>query len=96
MYVPMLSNAMMRLLTPIIFAAMPTQPSLCAASVSNKSCTIARSAAVAGSAFWDRKNSSLQISRIMGNPPLRISYVAIVAEKWVRLNCIYGGFDEDT
>ena len=20
----------------------------------------------------------------------------IVAEKWVRLNCIYGGFDEDT
>ena len=22
--------------------------------------------------------------------------IVIVAEKWVRLNCIYGGFDEDT
>jgi len=32
----------------------------------------------------------------MGKPPLYVSYVAIVAEKWVRLNCIYGGFDEDT
>ena len=37
----------------------------------------------------------LQISRIMGKPPLRVSYVAIVAEKWVRLNCIYGRFGED-
>lgn len=50
---------------------MPTQPSLCAASVSNKSCAISKSPAVAGPAFWDRKNSSLQISRIMEKPPLR-------------------------
>lgn len=55
MYSPMLSKAIMRLLTPIIFAAMPTQPSLCAVSVSSRSCATPRSAAVAGSAFWDRK-----------------------------------------
>ena len=73
----------------------PTQPSLCAASVSNKSCAIAKSSAVAGSAFWDRKNSSLHISRIMGKPPLRF-FIVIVAEKWERLNCICGSFGEDT
>ena len=41
MYSPSLSKAMMRLLMPIIFAAMPTQPSLWAASVSSRSCAIA-------------------------------------------------------
>ena len=65
MYSPSQSKAMMRLLTPIMFAAMPTQPSLWAISVSRRSCAVLRSSAVAASAFWAKKVSSLQISRIM-------------------------------
>ena len=65
MYSPSFSKAMMRLFTPIMFAAMPTQPSLWAISVSRRSCAVLRSSAVAASAFWARKTSALHISRIM-------------------------------
>ena len=65
MYVPSLSKAMMRLQTPIMLAAMPTQLSLWAVRVSSRSWAVARSSAVAGAAFWARNVSSLQISRII-------------------------------
>lgn len=47
MHVPSLSNTIIRLRTPIIFAAIPTQPSLLAISVSNKFCVTCKSSFVA-------------------------------------------------
>ena len=47
--------------TPIIFAAMPTQPARFACKVSCRSFPTCRSAFVAGSDFWPRKNTSLII-----------------------------------
>ena len=46
------------LATPIIFAAMPTQLSLCAISVSSKSCATCKSSFVASSDFPARKMGS--------------------------------------
>ena len=51
-------KAMMCLRTPIIFAAMPTQLSLCAISVSSKSCATCKSSFVAISDFPARKIGS--------------------------------------
>ena len=72
MYSPSFSKAMMRLFMPIMFAAIPTQPSLWAIRVSIRSCATPRSAAVAGAAFCARKVSSLQISRIIGGCSLTV------------------------
>lgn len=57
-YVPSLSNTIIRLRTPIIFAAMPTQLSLCAISVSSRSCATNRSSFVAGYDFPARNIGS--------------------------------------
>ena len=51
-------NAIMRLRTPIIFAAIPTQLSLCAISVSSKSWATCRSSFVATSYFPARNIGS--------------------------------------
>ncbi len=48
-YVPSLSNTIIFLRTPIIFAAMPTQPSLLAISMSSKSCATCKFSFVVGS-----------------------------------------------
>lgn len=50
-YVPSLSNTITRLRTPTIFASIPTQLSLCAISVSNKSYATCKSSFVATSDF---------------------------------------------
>src|SRR5699024_8447425 len=56
---------MMRLDTPIMLAARPTQPSAWASSVSSRSAATGRSSGVAGSDFRARNSTSLQISRTM-------------------------------
>ena len=48
-------NAMIRFLTPILFATIPTQLSLCAISVSSKSCATYKSSFIANSDFSARK-----------------------------------------
>ena len=55
----------MRRATPIMLAAMPTQPSAWASSVSSRSAATGRSSGVAGSDFRARNSTSLQISRTM-------------------------------
>ena len=52
-------NTIIRLRTPIIFASIPTQLSLCAISVSNKSYATCKSSFVATSDFSARKTESL-------------------------------------
>ena len=55
-------KAIIRLNCPIILAAIPTHPSLCAISVSSKSCAIYKSSAVAASDFLANKIVSCIIS----------------------------------
>lgn len=55
---PSSRNAIIRLRTPIMFAAMPTQLSLCAINILSKSCTTCRSSFVATSDFLARNIGS--------------------------------------
>jgi len=59
------STAMMRLRTPIMFAAMPTQVPICARSVSSKSRATSRSASPAGSLTCLSRNRCETMGRIM-------------------------------
>ena len=93
MYAPTLSNAMMRLLTPIMFAAMPTQPFLCAASVSNKSCAMPRSSAVAGSGFQRQK---IRLCRYHGSwKNLRSVSLYYCSREMRKSQLICGSFGEE-
>ena len=64
------STAMMRLRTPIMLAAMPTQPSAWAVSVSSKSRAMGASSGVAGADFCARNNGSCMIGWIIVKSPL--------------------------
>lgn len=57
-YVPSLSNTIIRLCTPITFAAIPRQLSLLAINVSSKSCATCKSSFVATSDLTPRKIGS--------------------------------------
>ena len=70
-------NAMMRLRTPIIFAAMPTQLSLYATSVSSRSCATCKSYFVATSDFPARNIGSCISSFIMFLP-FNLYYLSII------------------
>lgn len=61
------TKAMMRLGTPIILAAMPTQPLRCASNVSFRSCATARSSSVFSAAAdgWLKNGMDVMISRCM-------------------------------
>ncbi|BAF39198.1 two component system response regulatory protein [Bifidobacterium adolescentis ATCC 15703] len=61
------TKAMMRLGTPIILAAMPTQPLRCASNVSFRSCATARSSSVFSAAAdgWLKNGMDVIISRCM-------------------------------
>lgn len=67
-------HTMIALLTPIILAAMPTQPSSCALSVSSRSSATAMSPASAGSAFCAKKTVSVIRGRTIGKNLLLILY----------------------
>lgn len=58
-------NAMMRFFAPIIFAAIPTQVSLCTINVSSRSCAMGKSSFVAISDFPARKIGSCISSLII-------------------------------
>ena len=76
-----LSNAMMRLLTPIIFAVIPTQPFLCAVSVSNKSCADAQIVRCGRLGFLRQEKFVLADITDHGKTSAVCFYYIIVAEK---------------
>ena len=64
---PLSSKRMIRLLTLIMFAAIPTQVSLLASKVSLISCATDKSASVAGVDFWARKLGSFVTGLIIAS-----------------------------
>lgn len=64
---PLSSKRMIRLLTPIMFAAIPTRVSLLTSKVSLISCATDKSASVAGVDFWARKLGSFATGLIIAS-----------------------------
>ena len=73
--------------TPIIFAAIPTQPASFAFNVSSKSCTTDISFFVAGTAFFLRNKTSLIIGRIINYPPIKFLLFCSFAPDEIRSLC---------